>query len=254
MTQHGQRKWTFSPDEFAWVWGETGRDMYPDPISIVESATTEHEYQLLMSEISTRYPRGGAPDLLAVLQVLTDPELRITCTGYSHRFPEKRLRVVAAAVGEAGAVLFQRSGPSAEAGGDVQVAATSRAGLSRYIAAAMPANTPGPAPKMVGYTPRVRGEEQPVTWFRDGTGRAPVEEQIRAFLRAPRAAEGCLKLEPHAGHRDTTTYLSWVDIRDDRPAAGRYLITVDPNETVVEPISREGIEHRLSISVAPSGR
>lgn len=245
MTDSSRQRWVLTPDEFAWVWTETGSDVHPDPISIVESPTTEDEYHLLTRDISVRYPRGGTPELSRGLHMLANPELRIIGTGYSHRFPEKRLRVVAAAVGESGAVAVQRSGPSAEVGGDIQILTTTRATLARHVAAAMPTNTAGPAERMVGYTPRVRGDEPPTTYFRDSAGRPPTEERIRAFLRAPRAAEGHFAITTHVLPGMPTTYLSWVDIREDRPAAGRYLINVDSTEAAVVPASRQDIERHL---------
>jgi hypothetical protein len=246
MTDTSQQRWVLSPDEFAWVWTETGSDLHPDPISIVESPTTDDEYRLLTREISARYPRGGDPNLAEALCILADPELQIIGTGYSHQFPEKRLRVVAAAVGESGAVAVQRSGPTVEAGGDIQVLITTRSMLARHVAAAMPPNAAGPVERMVGYTPRIRGDEPPSTYFRDSAGRGPVEERIRAFLRAPRAAEGHFTIAPHVSRGVPPSYLSWVDIREDRPSAGRYLIAVTENDTTVAPASRESIERHLT--------
>ncbi|MFI1459422.1 ESX secretion-associated protein EspG [Nocardia carnea] len=252
MTDSSRQRWVLTPDEFAWVWTETGSDVYPDPISILESPTTEDEYHLLTRAISVRYPRGDHPELTDALRVLADPDLRIIGTGYSHRFPEKRLRVVAAAVGESGAVVVQRSGPTAEVGGDIQVFTTPRATLARHVAAAMPPSTAGPVERMVGYTPRIRGDEPPTTYFQDSIGRPPVEERIRAFLRAPRAAEGHFTIATHVSRGAPPTYLSWVDIREDRPAAGRYLISVDENQTTVSPAAREDVQRHLSRSISVS--
>lgn len=246
MTDPSQQRWILTPDEFAWVWMETGSDLHPDPISVVESPTTDAEYRLLTREINVRYPRGGTPNLTKALRTLADPELRIIATGCSHQSPEKRLRVVAAGVGESGAVAVQRSGPTLEVGGDIQVLATTRSMLARHVAAAMPPNTAGPAERMVGYTPRIRGDEPPATYFRDSAGRAPIEERIRAFLRAPRAAEGHFTIATHVSQGAPLAHLSWVDIREDRPAAGRYLIAVDDNDTTVTPASREDIERYLT--------
>lgn len=122
---------------------------------------------------------------------------------------------------------------------------TTRASLARHVAAAMPPKHIGTSGRMVGYTPRVRGDEPPSTYFRDSTGRPPVEERIRAFLRAPRAAEGHFTITAHVLRSLSPMYLSWVDIREDRPAAGRYVIAVDDNETTVAPASRQDIERRL---------
>ncbi|WP_280468474.1 ESX secretion-associated protein EspG [Nocardia cyriacigeorgica] len=225
-------KWAFTPDEFAWVWGETGLDEYPDPISIIESATTEDEYAELVGPISARYPRFADPDLTGPLRVLADPELRIICTGHSHR-SGRRARSVGAVAGGLGVILFQKSGQTVEFGGDIQLVVTRRQSLAKQIAATMPPAEPGAAGDMTGYTPRVRGEEPPSSWGRSRNDELPVEERIRALLRAPRSAEGYLKVMTHlqANRSQPPTYLSWIDIRSDHPAAGRYLVDVNHHDT-----------------------
>lgn len=233
-------KWAFTPDEFAWVWGETGLDRYPDPITIIESATTDDEYAQLVASISDRYPRFGDPDLTGPLRVLADPDLRIICTGHSHR-SAKRARSVGAAVGGLGVVLFQKSGRTAEFGGDLQLVVTRRENLGKEIAATMPPANPGALGDMIGYTPRVRGEDPPSSWGHSKNTAPPAEERIRALLRAPRNAEGYFKVSTHlhARRRQSPTYLSWIDVRDDHPAAGRYLIHVDHHDTKVKAATAE---------------
>ncbi|GAA5073555.1 hypothetical protein [Nocardia iowensis] len=85
--------WNFTPDEFAWVWAETGRDEYPDPISIIESPINQDDYTRLVGEISARYPHHADADLTGPLRMLADPDLRIVCTGRSLT-SHKRLRSV----------------------------------------------------------------------------------------------------------------------------------------------------------------
>lgn len=55
--------------------------------------------------------------------------------------------------------------------------------------------------------------------------------RIERFLHEPR---------PHP-----PSYLSWIDIRSEHPAAGRYLITVDDNDTFVVPASAAVIADEL---------
>ncbi|WP_369024007.1 ESX secretion-associated protein EspG [Nocardia cyriacigeorgica] len=248
-------KWIFTPDEFAWVWGETGLDEYPDPISIIESATTEDEYARIVEPIKARYPRFADPDLTGPLRALADPELRIICTGHSHR-SNKRARSVGAVSGELGVILFQKSGASPEFGGDIQLVVTRRDSVPKQVAATMPPAQPGAAGDMVGYTPRVRGEEPPSSWGRSRNDELPVEERIRALLRAPRSAEGYLKVMTHlqANWPQPPIYLSWIDVRDDHPAGGRYLIDINHHDTKLKAATvdataaalarRAGLSHR----------
>ncbi|MFI9511246.1 ESX secretion-associated protein EspG [Nocardia sp. NPDC052566] len=241
-----QTVWDFTPDEFAWVWAETGLDEYPYPISIIESATTQDEYTRLTAEISARYPRHGDPDLTGPLRVLAAPDVRIVCTGRSHN-SHKRVRSLATAVGDLGVILFQKSGATTDFGGDLKLVVTRRSELGKHIAATMPAVPAGAAGQMIGYTPRVRGQEPPRSWLRTENGDHPVEERIRLLLRAPRTREGHLRIERHlrAERPHPPIYLSWIDIHTDRPAAGRYLIEVNDNDTTVTPASSELIAREL---------
>ncbi|MGV9611359.1 ESX secretion-associated protein EspG [Nocardia xishanensis] len=239
--------WTFTPDEFAWVWAETELDEYPDPISIIESPTTAAEYTQLTQEISTRYPRGGDPDLIGPLRVLAHPDLRIICKGRSHHHPHRRVRALGAAVADLGVVLFQKFGTTADFGSDITLVVTQRHHLAKHIAATLPRTRAGAAGTMIGYTPRVRGEQPPTSWKPAANGERAVEERIRSLLRLPRNAEGHLLIQhhPQRGRPHPPTYRSWIDIHDRHPAAGRYLIAVDDNETVVTPASADVVAREL---------
>ncbi|MCP2290831.1 ESX secretion-associated protein EspG [Nocardia amikacinitolerans] len=239
--------WEFSPDEFAWVWAaETGADEYPDPISIIETPTTKDEYDLLAADIGRRFPRHADPDLTGPLKALADPDLRIVCFGRSLR-SHKRVRTVAVAVANLGVVLYQRSGATADFGGDLKLVVTQRHDLGRHVANTMPTTPAGAVSEMTGYTPRVRGEQPPTSWRASADHGHPVEERIRSLLRLPRTAEGHLRIERHLHQRrpQPPTYASWIDIRNDQAAHGRYLITVDNNETTVTPASPETIAKKL---------
>ncbi|TLF60640.1 ESX secretion-associated protein EspG [Nocardia cyriacigeorgica] len=242
-----RRSWSFTPDEFAWVWAETGADEYPYPISIIESPSTMDEYVRLRADIRTRYPHNGDPDLSGPLRVLVNPDLRIISTGRS-RLSAKRARAVAAAVGELGVVLFQQPGPMPEFGGDLKLVVTQRANLARQVAATMPPADPGARDRMIGYTPRVRGHEGAASWSDDRDGRAPVDSRIRALLRAPRRAEGTVCIERYLHDRNPAPrkYLYWIDIRDDHAAKGRYLIDVDDHDTVVLPATAAVVANEIS--------
>ncbi|MFC9432980.1 ESX secretion-associated protein EspG [Nocardia sp. NPDC057030] len=239
--------WTFTPDEFAWVWSETGLDEYPEPLSIIESATTREEYEQLIAEISVRYPRRGDPDLTGPMRVLTNPDLRIICKGRSHN-SHKRVRTLGAAVGEIGVILFQRSGTAAEFGGDIKLVVTRRQDLARHLASTMPPASAGTTEKMIGYTPRVRGEEPPTSWTATSNGEHAVEERIRSLLHRRRNAEGHFRIERnrHDARPYPSSYLSWIDIHPDLPGAGRYIIEVNDNDTIVTPASPAVVAHELS--------
>lgn len=241
-----QTVWVFPPDVFAWIWGETGLDEYPDPISIIETPTTAEEYIPLAAAIGTRHPHHGDPDLTGPLRVLANPDLRIVCKGRAAN-SHQRVRSLGAATADLGVILFQKSGATADFGGDIKLVVTRRGNLGKHIAATMPPTPAGSAGKMIGYTPRVRGEQPPTSWVASATGEHPVEERIRGLLRLPRTAEGHLRIERnlHAQRPHPPAYLSWIDIRPNHPASGRYLITVDNNDTYVLPASVDVIANEL---------
>ncbi|AFU06236.1 hypothetical protein AW168_19845 [Nocardia brasiliensis] len=150
------------------------------------------------------------------------------------------------ATGTTGAVLFQKHGATAEFGGALRLVATRPQNLGKHIAATMHTATTGRAGPMAGYTPRVRGEQPPTTWFVSHDGDLPPEERIRALLRAPRTAEGhlCIEQRRHSRRPHPPVYLNWIDIADNHPAAGRYLIDVGSDTTVI-PASAEVVASEL---------
>lgn len=219
-----QQVWDFTPDEFAWVWVETGFEMYPDPISILETPTTKAEYRRVIRKVSARYPRHGDPDLTAALRIVAKPELRILCVGRYHDSP-RRVRSLGAAMGDRGVVLVQKSGRTADFGGNIKLFGTPRASLGERIAATMPTAPAGTA-----------------------DGKTPVEEHIRQLQQAPRTAEGHLRIERclHDERPNPPEFLSWIDVSVEHPAAGRYLIEVDNNNSVVMPAAAETIALELN--------
>jgi hypothetical protein len=112
----------------------------------------------------------------------------------------------------------------------------------------MPPAPAGAAGQMTGYTPRVRGEEPPSSWLRDNNGQRAVEERIRLLLRAPRTAEGYLRFERglHNQRPHPPEYLTWIDLRDGTPVAGRYVIDVVSDDTFVTPASADVIAREVA--------
>lgn len=243
-----QTSWVFTPDEFAYVWAsETGlAGDYPHPISVIETPTNADEYDLTRLEISARYPRGADPDLTGPLRVLANPDLRIICNGWFHG-SHRRVRSLAAAIGDLGVVLFQKSGATADFGGEIKLVVTTRHQLGRHIAATMPTVAAGAAGRLIGYTPRVRGEQPPSSWLQDDAGKRPVEERIRTLLRLERTAQGYLRIDRHLHDRRPypSAFVTWLDISDSTRAAGRYLIDVDDSDTIVTPAAAATIADEL---------
>jgi hypothetical protein len=231
------------------VWSsETGLDGdFPHPINILETPSSANDYALLRAEISARYPRHGDPDLTGPLRVLANPDLRIICNGW-FLDSARRVRSHAASIGDMGVVLFQKSGPTADFGGDLKLVVAHRHQLGKHIAATMPAAPASAIGQMIGYTPRVRGDEPPSSWLRNDAGQRPVEERIRLLLRLPRTAQGYLRIDRYLNERrpHPPAYVSWIDVRTDSRAGGRYLIDVDDSDTIVTPASADVIARELN--------
>ncbi|MBY8858553.1 ESX secretion-associated protein EspG [Nocardia sp. CA2R105] len=236
-------RWQFTPDEFAYVWtAETGSDEIPFPINILESPSTGEEYTRLRTEISARHPRHGDPDLVGPLRTVADPDLRIVSWGRFHN-SDRRIRALTSVVADLVVVLFQKPGESTDFGGDLILVVARRERLGHHVAATLPPMRPGKTEQLIGYTPRVRGDQPPRTWRRDNLGQQPVEERIRLLLRTPRTAEGYLRVESDL--HQPPQYISWLDIAPDHRAAGRYLITVGDDDTIVTPASAQVIAREV---------
>ncbi len=239
------RTWTLNSDEFAWLWHrETDRDAYdyPDPILIRETARTGAEHERIVEQCILRFTRPSDPQLSAAFAVLVAADTCVRCFGTLD--DGSRVRSHGSACANSGVVVFQRSGPDGVAG-EITLVLASREAVPVNVAATMPPTPAGRASRMVGYTPRVRGDEQPSTWHLAADGRSPVEERIRALMRAPRRAEGQLIFDRGARGR-RPKYLSWIDVSESRNAGGRYLVDVDENDVTVTPASMSAVAQTVS--------
>ncbi|MFE9789238.1 ESX secretion-associated protein EspG [Nocardia salmonicida] len=239
------RTWTLNSDEFTWLWHqETDRDAYdyPDPIFIRETARTGAEYDRIVERCILRFTRPSDPQLSAAFAVLAAADTRVRCFGTLD--DGSAVRSHGSASANSGVVVFQRSEPDGVAG-EITLVLASRDAVPVHVAATMPPTPAGRASRMVGYTPRVRGDEQPSTWHLAADGRSPVEERIRALMRAPRKAEGQLVFERGAG-TTRPKYLSWIDVSEGRNMGGRYLVDVDENDVTVTPTSMNAVAQTVS--------
>ncbi|WP_446223012.1 ESX secretion-associated protein EspG [Nocardia sp. IBHARD005] len=233
-----EQSWMLSPDAFAWVWrNETGLDEFahPDPIRIDLSPQTEHDAILMEQHLRAAYPAKADQGLSAAMALVAAPTARIRCFGTLS--DGTQVRTHAAIDRDHGVVLFQRSSKSTPTG-PVRVVATTARLAPVHVAATLPPAAAGEAGRMVGYTPRVRGEQMQQQWNRDPDGRLPVDERIRKLLRLPRSAEGQLIIERDVDQQSPrpARYSSWIDVEAGRFGAGRYLIDVRNDETAVLPV------------------
>ncbi|MBC7300200.1 MAG: ESX secretion-associated protein EspG [Nocardia sp.] len=242
--------WSLGPDEFAWLWSDAGLDRYPDPLAIIETATTADEYHQLVRDFSARFSRDALDDPRSALRAVVEAEVRITASGQIHGTAD-RVRSIAAATSRHNVIATQTSSDDPDFGAEVRLASVPRGDLLRYFSLTLPTASAGGAEQMVGYTPRIRGESAPTSWSVAADGRSSVEERMRAFLRLPRTAEGAFRID----HPRSTqpTYISWVDIAPGYRASGRYLITVNETgtDTVILPAGVDVIASELRRRIQP---
>ncbi|MFD3506815.1 ESX secretion-associated protein EspG [Nocardia sp. NPDC058666] len=236
-----------SADEFAWLWrtvADGDEFGFPDPLRIQETATTVAEYTLQTRAFGQRFATPAIAALRPVFETLARPTSRIRCFGTTSNGYE--IRTHAAIDERVAVILHQQPGPR-EHSGPIRLVLADPFAAAAHVVATMPSAEPGGAGSMLGYTPRVRGDEPPTSWGRTGDGRLPVDERIRKLARIPRSAEGQLIIE-----RDLTSnrpwpphYLSWIDIPSGQFASGRYLVEVRNHETIVTAASTARIAQEL---------
>lgn len=233
--------WTFTADEFAHVWRESGQDRMPFPLRVLESPRTEDEAARLRAELSERLPGGDDPDLAACLRIIAEPHARIVLVGGAHT-PGSEIRLLACAIYDHAVIVRQRPGNRPDYGGSVEVSIGHSAGIGARVAACLPDTPPGREPAREAPAEGVRDEETVVATH-------PAVPRIQRLLRRPHTAEGHIRIE--SGLDRTTppapVHYSWIDVAAD----GRYLLRA--GETVhVVPASTGQLAAQLQRRVAPT--
>ncbi|MCM6777974.1 ESX secretion-associated protein EspG [Nocardia sp. CDC159] len=228
-------KWEFTPDEFMHVWKETDRDRYPFPLSLYSSTAWQSEAERLARELDDRLPRGGDPDLSAVLRVAANPDVALSITG-SRKRP---VRVYAAIDTTVGVTLVQRPGPRDEVGGNVVIEVGSPAIVPKVFLAVLGSTPAGRYPAMVESFDRIQLDLESWTGTRE-----TVTDRMRRLLQLPRTAIGHLEARQalHTSRPHPPRYLSWIDIEND----GRYLYYQQHNDLHIEPCSPDRLHREIT--------
>ncbi|MFR9751585.1 ESX secretion-associated protein EspG [Nocardia sp. 004] len=226
--------WTFTPDEFAHIWCETGSDRLPFPLRVIATPGTENEAEQLRITLAERLPARSDPDLSACLRILAEPHTRIVVVGGTNQ-PGNELRLLAACVYDHAVLAVQRPGTTPDFGGHVDISIGHSAKLGKRIAALLPPAPPGTEPARVASDDAVR-DEQAVAAPRS------VAARIRRLLLAPHTAEGHIRIEMRLDRpaQPPPIHYTWIDVNDD----GRYLIRAG-GEVHITPASPEQIAVQL---------
>ncbi|PPJ03450.1 hypothetical protein C5E44_34385 [Nocardia nova] len=230
--------WEFTPDEFMYVWAETGQDRYPFPLQLMSSVRWEDEYERLHSELRNRLPAGGDPDLSAALRVAAAPESTLALTGTRKR----PLRAFGAIAPGVGVTVVQRPGPTAEFGGNVVVEVGSPAIVVTVFTAVLGNVPAGQRPALIESTDRIRLSLESWTGTQEST-----TDRMRALLRAPRSGAGHVEVrhQLHSPRPHPAQYLSWFDVEGD----GRYLHRERFNDFHIEPCPSERLRRELTAMI-----
>ncbi|CAM2957587.1 ESX secretion-associated protein EspG [Skermania piniformis] len=231
--------WSFTLDEFAHVWLETGAVEYPYPIRVVESARTEPETVRLHEAIAQRLPTGADQALTGALELIARPDARLVAIGGRTDDEAARIRIHGALAADRAALLVQQPGIAAEFGGIIRLHSCPADRLAARAVAILPPAARGRAGRSVEPGAALAGESP----LGAGSTRAPsTSRQARRVLSAPRTAEGHIRIETglRTTQPDPPQYLSWVDVVRD----GRYLIRTD-GAVRIAPVSSENIADYL---------
>ncbi|MFC6013220.1 ESX secretion-associated protein EspG [Nocardia lasii] len=232
--------WTFTADEFAHVWRESGQDRMPFPLRVLESPTTEQDAARLRAGLSRRLP-GGDPDLAACLRILAEPHARVVLVGGAHT-PGSEIRLIACAVYDHAVLAVQEPGNRPDYGGTVRLSIGHTAGIGARVTACLPDTPPGREPAREAATDAVRDEETVLATH-------PAVPRIQRLLRRPHTAEGHIRIETGLDRAvpNPPVHYSWIDVAND----GRYLLRA--GETVhVVPASTGQLAAQLQRRLVPA--
>lgn len=233
--------WTFTADEFAHVWRESGQDRMPFPLRVLESPRTEDEAARLRMTLDQRLPHGGDPDLTACLRIIAEPQARIVLVGGGHTAGSE-VRLLGCAVYDHAVLVVQEPGTRPDYGGRVRVSIGHSAGLGARVAACLPDAPPGREPAREADADAVRDEETVIAAH-------PAVPRIQRLLRRQHTAEGHIRIETGLDRNVASppVHYSWIDVAGD----GRYLLRA--GETVhVVPASTGQLAAQLQRRVAPA--
>ncbi|MBC7304862.1 MAG: hypothetical protein H5T78_28430 [Nocardia sp.] len=222
--------WTFTADEFAYVWrSETGEDRCPFPITTRSAARDEADYDSLAAAAARRWPTGADPDLTAVLRHAARPATALAL--FDSAGPSQR--AFGARTGERGVVLRQHDD------GSVEVFSGASTMVARAFASFLGDQPAGSAGHLVEDVDRLTAHFE--SWQRPAES---VAARMHKLAGAGRAAAGYLEVTTGAG---PARYLTWFDVKDD----GRYLTYRRFRDLHIEPADKDRLIGAINDLCAP---
>ncbi|WP_336086311.1 ESX secretion-associated protein EspG [Nocardia sp. SSK8] len=227
-------RWEFTADEFLYVWGETGLDRIPAPLTVVPSVRWRHEWDDLAAELRVRLPVARDPDLSAVLRLAAAPELAVTVVGARN---DKSIRLYCAVTHRSAVALAQLPGSSA--GRTVVVRTGNPESVPVWVSLFAGERRAGTAPPMTESVDALTTPTQAVTL---DYGEASTADRVHDLLAAPRSGAGHVEVVRGRPGSPGGRYLSWFDVAED----GRYAYRYRHGDLMIEPCSTTRFEKILA--------
>ena len=219
-------KWTFTPDEFAFVWRETGLDRFPSPLEIITTARTEDAAAQQVKEAKRKFPPRENPELSVALHVAAHPSTYV-------KIVNEPIRIAGSALNGTAVVLVQ-------ADNMIHVSLTRETELTKAVTDAVPNQNPGRSAAMSASSAKILGEG-PTEVLVDSSRRSVIGP-MRALLQAARSGEGHVAVHRFADNEfpPKPRYLSWIDVAGD----GRYLVR-NGTEIGIAPATRADLQTEI---------
>lgn len=227
--------------EFVALWDRADGDLVPHPLTFGSTIATWEEFTATTARLADRVHRlrsAGADDLV---QVLTEPDIRILvlgCSGGDPTDPNGMIRLLGARKGARGWVVRQLPGDTMWDSGGFVATDCEATRLGAAIAGELPAATPGRIPQQP-LTISPQPDESDTAATDHHYGRSSVlkrleyagEHTAQSFLTTPIDTVGTIEISQCRslfGPRGCLTRrIQWRDLHDD----GRYVIPPDDPPT-----------------------
>ncbi|MFB7876972.1 hypothetical protein ACFC06_17090 [Nocardia sp. NPDC056064] len=229
-------RWAFTGDEFLYVWGESGSDRVPAPLTVVPSVAWRHEWEAVVARLRERLPVARDPDLSAVVRLAAAPELAVTVIGSRNGTP---IRLYCAVTQRSAVALAQL--PDSDDDRTVVVRAGSPASVPVWVSRFAGQRRAGAVPPL---TESVAALTTPAQAVALDYGEVSTADRVHDLLAEPRSGDGHVEVvrgRPRSPE-PVRRHLSWFDVAGD----GRYAYRYRHGDLMVEPCSTARFEQVLA--------
>ncbi|MEV5833737.1 ESX secretion-associated protein EspG [Nocardia sp. NPDC052112] len=275
--------WTLTADQFAMAWARTDGDRIPYPLAVRLSARDTAERTAQLPDLNRWCEQTLDADLEGALRVLARPTVRIEVfgergtaalstgvddghdgtvetTGLVEQtrpvtaqpgiaVASRPVRVLGAIAGDIAVVAAQRTGASADRGGDIRLFVDRVKNLSARVVSVLPENTPGTTPQLTAPLARVNEDSRDLVTVPVAGPTTPT--RIRKLLRQARDGIGQIVVSVRRADGELHPFgaLCWIDVIDD----GRYSVRTGADVDIV-PVTAQRFTAQLRPMVTAAER